>query len=225
MERTDRTQPEGDRRTERVIETFAPATSSEARALVVSFLAALRRWNKKLDLTAAKTEDELVDLFVADAAVLASRIAPDLEVCDVGVGAGAPGFVLALLRPDLRLTLIEPLAKRTSFLRTFWATECDKHAPHVRILLEPVAQAQSRDERFDVALSRATFEPTIWLETSRALLRAAQPHRAPAYSVLLHAREAAPAAPAGLEQTAEQRYIWPLTKRERQLTEYTVRKA
>ena len=40
------------------------------------------------------------------------------RVVDVGTGAGAPGLALALLRPDLRVTLVEPLGKRAAFLRT-----------------------------------------------------------------------------------------------------------
>jgi 16S rRNA (guanine527-N7)-methyltransferase len=40
-----------------------------------------------------------------------------VTVCDVGSGAGLPGIPLALVRPDLRITLLEPLLRRTNFLR------------------------------------------------------------------------------------------------------------
>lgn len=216
----DSSEPQTERRVGVVVDAFAKDTSAASRALVVQFLATLRQWNKKLDLTAAKTEDELVDLFVADAAVLAGLLAPGQRVCDVGAGAGAPGFVLALLRPDLQLTLIEPLAKRTSFLRTFWATHAATHAPSLRLWLEPVATAKARGDRFDVAVSRATFEPTVWLETGRDLLRPAQPNQQSPLVVLLHAKEDAPPGPPGLERSEGQRYVWPLTQRERQLTRY-----
>lgn len=214
----DTTEPHTERRVDAVVDAFAADTSAVSRALILQFLASLRQWNKKLDLTAAKTEDELVDLFVADAAQLAAILPRDQRVCDVGAGAGAPGFVLALLRPDLQLTLIEPLAKRTSFLRTFWATHASQHAPSLRLLLEPVAAAEARGDRFDVALSRATFEPVRWLETARELLRPDQPNVPAPFAVLLHAKEDAPAAPAGLRKFDERRYVWPLTQRERQLT-------
>jgi len=39
-----------------------------------------------------------------------------VDVCDVGSGAGLPGLVLAIRRPDLRVTLVEPLLRRTAFL-------------------------------------------------------------------------------------------------------------
>jgi len=53
---------------------------------------------------------------VFNCAVLAPVFAADATVADVGSGAGLPGLVLALSRPDLRLTLIEPLRRRAVFL-------------------------------------------------------------------------------------------------------------
>ncbi len=49
-------------------------------------------------------------------AVLGELIDPGLAVVDVGSGAGLPGIVLAIVRPDLRVTLLEPLARRVAFL-------------------------------------------------------------------------------------------------------------
>jgi 16S rRNA (guanine527-N7)-methyltransferase len=47
-----------------------------------------------------------------------SEVVPDgVTVCDVGSGAGLPGIPLALTRPDLQITLLEPLLRRTNFLR------------------------------------------------------------------------------------------------------------
>jgi len=53
---------------------------------------------------------------VFNCAVLAPLFAADATVADVGSGAGLPGVVLALSRPDLRITLIEPLQRRAAFL-------------------------------------------------------------------------------------------------------------
>ena len=49
-------------------------------------------------------------------AVLADAIPEGSVVCDLGSGAGLPGLVLAIARPDLRVTLVEPLLRRTTFL-------------------------------------------------------------------------------------------------------------
>lgn len=86
------------------------------RALGV-WLDALAEWNAKIDLTAAKDERALAWLMLADAMMLARAMPANATVVDVGTGAGAPGLALAILRPDLRVTLCEPLAKRAAFLR------------------------------------------------------------------------------------------------------------
>ncbi|MEV4810252.1 16S rRNA (guanine(527)-N(7))-methyltransferase RsmG [Micromonospora avicenniae] len=56
------------------------------------------------------------DRHLLNCAAVAERIPKGIEVLDVGSGAGLPGLVLAIARPDLAVTLIEPLARRTSFL-------------------------------------------------------------------------------------------------------------
>ena len=48
--------------------------------------------------------------------VVADLIAEESTVCDVGSGAGLPGLVLAIRRPDISMTLLEPLLRRTAFL-------------------------------------------------------------------------------------------------------------
>jgi len=58
----------------------------------------------------------LWDRHLVNCALLGRAISSDLDVCDIGSGAGLPGLVLALSRPDLRVTLVEPLLRRTTFL-------------------------------------------------------------------------------------------------------------
>lgn len=53
---------------------------------------------------------------LVNCALLGNAIESDVEVCDIGSGAGLPGIVLAIARPDLHLTLVEPLLRRTTFL-------------------------------------------------------------------------------------------------------------
>src|SRR4051812_44089335 len=81
-------------------------------------------WKAKMDLTAAKTPEELVDLTFADAMALFGHgeLRADEEWLDVGSGSGAPGFPLALLEPRLRVSLLEPMQKRVAFLRTLVGT-------------------------------------------------------------------------------------------------------
>ncbi len=49
-------------------------------------------------------------------AVVTDLIDADTSVCDIGSGAGLPGLVMAIRRADLRVTLVEPLLRRTTFL-------------------------------------------------------------------------------------------------------------
>jgi 16S rRNA (guanine527-N7)-methyltransferase len=88
----------------------APAASLDA------YLEHLARWADRTSLTGARSAEERVALLVAPVLpALAYVEGPDL--LDVGSGNGSPGLVLALLRPELRVTLLEPRQKRWAFLR------------------------------------------------------------------------------------------------------------
>lgn len=58
----------------------------------------------------------LWDRHVLNCAVLAELLPADATLCDVGSGAGLPGIPVALARPDVSVTLLEPLLRRTTFL-------------------------------------------------------------------------------------------------------------
>ena len=61
------------------------------------------------------------DRHVLNCAVVADLVPPNARVLDIGSGAGLPGIPLALARPDLRIVLVEPLARRVEWLRTVLA--------------------------------------------------------------------------------------------------------
>jgi 16S rRNA (guanine527-N7)-methyltransferase len=58
----------------------------------------------------------LWDRHIINSAVIRDIFAPATSLADVGAGAGLPGVVLAISRPDLQITLIEPLLRRCAFL-------------------------------------------------------------------------------------------------------------
>ncbi|MBX3206500.1 MAG: class I SAM-dependent methyltransferase [Labilithrix sp.] len=180
---------------------------------IEGWLDLLRQWNRRIDLTAARSDDELVDLMLADALVLARRepallIPEGASVVDVGTGAGAPGLALALLRPDLRVTLVEPLAKRISFLRTVIGTlgRTDIVLRRERVL----DVVQSSPGAWDVAMSRATLAPAEWTPLALKL--------APSAWTLL-AREEPPEIP-GAKLAEDVAYTWPLTGAARRAVRY-----
>jgi 16S rRNA (guanine527-N7)-methyltransferase len=61
--------------------------------------------------------DRLWDRHILNSAAVEELLGADERIADIGSGAGLPGIPLALARPDLRLTLIEPLLRRSEFLR------------------------------------------------------------------------------------------------------------
>ncbi|WP_226361464.1 16S rRNA (guanine(527)-N(7))-methyltransferase RsmG [Pseudonocardia sp. ICBG1142] len=67
-------------------------------------------------LIGPRERDRLWDRHVLNCAVLGEVVPADARVADVGSGAGLPGIPLALARPDLRIVLIEPLARRVEWL-------------------------------------------------------------------------------------------------------------
>lgn len=67
-------------------------------------------------LIGPRERDRIWDRHLLNCAVVAELIPPGAHVADLGSGAGLPGVPLALARPDLVVTLIEPMARRTAFL-------------------------------------------------------------------------------------------------------------
>ena len=190
-----------------VAEADALSARSGGAAHVDQWLKLMIEWNARIDLTAARTEGELCDLMLADALALASRIPQGASVVDVGSGAGAPGLPLAFVRPDLRVTLVEPLAKRISFLRTVIGT-----VSRADVRLERARGEQVAGE-WDVAISRATLPPPAWLA-----LGATRITRNGSVWVLL-AKEDAPAHPE-MHVVEEMEYAWPATGVTRRAVRY-----
>lgn len=91
----------------------------------------------------------LWDRHLGNCAVLAPLLPAGASVADVGSGAGLPGLVLAIARPDIRVTLIEPLLRRTTFL-----LEAVTALALTNVVVHR-ARAENVDERFDVVASRA----------------------------------------------------------------------
>ena len=73
------------------------------------YLRMLQEWNSRMDLTAVQEEGEMLDRhFIDSLTVLRTDLIPENScMIDVGTGAGFPGLVLALARPDIRVTLMD----------------------------------------------------------------------------------------------------------------------
>jgi 16S rRNA (guanine527-N7)-methyltransferase len=180
-----------------------------SRTGVLAWLERLQEWNARIDLTAARSPEELVDLMLADALVLSGQVPRQARIVDVGTGAGAPGLALALLRPDLVVTLVEPVGKRAAFLRTALGAAGRADVTIDRVRGEALASRRA----WDVALSRATLGPQTWLDLAVTLA-------APGGSVwVLLAKDDAPVNPRARAQE-DLAYTWPLTGAARRAVRY-----
>lgn len=196
---------------ERVSSDLSFPLSAEARLGIGTWLERLEEWNARIDLTAARSREELVDLMLADALVLAARVPRGGRVVDVGTGAGAPGLPLALARDDLQVTLVEPMGKRVSFLRTVLGAVGRADVPIERGRGDVLAGRGG----FDVAVSRATLPPADWLDLGTDLV-------VPGGQVwALLANDAPPGHPRAT-LVEEHAYAWPLTSAKRRALVYRV---
>ncbi|KQK18790.1 uncharacterized protein LOC100824367 isoform X2 [Brachypodium distachyon] len=172
--------------------TSSAAASSSATPLspaqqrqVTLYVDALLDWNQRMNLTAVTDEAEVMTRHVEDSLA----VLPPLErayraqstshggdmggisLIDVGSGAGLPGLILAVARPSWKITLLESMRKRCTFL---------EHAVEVMELsnvdvlcdrAENVGQSHDFREAFDVAAARAVAELKILAEYCLPLVR------------------------------------------------------
>ena len=101
-------------------------------------------------LLGPREAERLWDRHVLNSAALSGLIAPGSAVADVGSGAGLPGIPLALLRPDLQMTLIEPLLRRSTFL-----TEAVGTLGVVDRVEVVRSRAEDHHQTYDVVVARA----------------------------------------------------------------------
>lgn len=94
----------------------AAAVFGDRLALAVQYAGLLAGPGVERGLIGPRETPRLWERHVLNCAGLAELIAPDESVMDLGSGAGLPGLVLAIARPDLRLTLVEPLLRRATYL-------------------------------------------------------------------------------------------------------------
>jgi 16S rRNA (guanine527-N7)-methyltransferase len=118
-------------------------------------------WNKRVNLTAITDYEEVQRKHFLDSLTLVPALEDmswskgDFLLLDVGTGAGVPGIPLKILLPQVRLVLLESVAKKTAFLQHI--VNC-LDLDHVEVLTgraEDIAHQENYRERFDLVVSRA----------------------------------------------------------------------
>lgn len=142
--------------------------SSQRLPLVEAYAASLADAGVVRGLIGPREVPRLWERHLLNCAVLASEIGDGATVCDIGSGAGLPGLVLALHRPDLQVTLVEPLLRRTTYLNEV-VDELDLDNVEV---IRGRADSLHGSRTFDVVTSRAVAPLDRLLTWSMPLVHA-----------------------------------------------------
>lgn len=125
----------------------------------------LAEWNEKMNLTAITDESGVALKHFADSLSLLNfvDIPQNSSLADVGTGAGFPGVVLKIARPDIKLTLIDSLNKRLVFLGEVCA-QLGIEAELIHSRAEDGARDEKLRESFDFVASRAVARMNVLSE-------------------------------------------------------------
>lgn len=133
------------------------------------YAALLVEYNQKVNLTAITDAEGIEDRHFIDSLLLAARPEVCGRMVDVGTGAGFPGIVAKLFRPELDLTLMEPTGKRVDFLK-YACSALGVEAEFAKERAEEAARKIWR-EQFDVASARAVAALPVLCEYCLPLVR------------------------------------------------------
>lgn len=141
------------------------ALGAKEQANLLAYLVLLRKWNKIYNLTAIRDENKMVSHHLLDSIAVVPYLWAGSWL-DVGSGAGLPGIVLAVMRPDWPVTLLDSNSKKTSFVQQA-IIELDLQ--NVRVHCARVEDWKPT-EKFDGIISRAFSELGVFLSSTQHLL-------------------------------------------------------
>ena len=133
---------------------------------LLNYLALLQKWNKVYNLTAIRTPELMVSNHLLDSLAVVPYLWPGRWL-DVGSGAGLPGIVLAIVRPDWSFTLLDSNSKKTSFIQQ---ASIELGLANVDVRCERI-EAWRDEEKFDGIISRAFAETAEFVSLTRHLLK------------------------------------------------------
>lgn len=147
--------------------------STEKQAKLIAYLLLIDKWNKVHNLTAVRDPLEMVTLHLLDSL----SVLPHVQVLaaknllDVGAGAGLPSIPLAICLPELQVTAIDSVQKKTSFMRQVKGElglgNFNVEAGRVEALKK---EAFNNGLGFDVIISRAFSEIGLFVKLTKHLL-------------------------------------------------------
>ncbi|SNR81093.1 16S rRNA m(7)G-527 methyltransferase [Methylobacillus rhizosphaerae] len=139
--------------------------SPEVVDKLLAYLALLVKWNKVHNLTAVRDPEDMVTLHLLDSLTVLPHV-PSGRLLDVGSGAGLPGIVLAICRPDLNVTTIDAVQKKASFMRQ---VKAELQINNLQVVAGRVEQLKP-EQPFDAVISRAFSEIALFIKLTRHLI-------------------------------------------------------
>jgi len=132
----------------------------------ITYLEELKKWNGAYNLTALKTDRDIIIKHFLDSLLFAKALPPEvLTLADIGSGAGFPGIPIKIMFPDLTVFLIEPTQKKAIFLRHI----CSKlRLKNVEIIDKRIEEVKGL--QVDVAVTRALYSVKEFIQKTKDIL-------------------------------------------------------
>ena len=146
-------------------ETLLEGYFQENQKKIDRYVEILKSWGIDRGLIGPREGERIWDRHIANCLPVTTLIPQEVKVADIGSGAGLPGIVIALARPDLEVTLIEPLQRRVDFLNEV-ITELDLHISVIR------GKSESVKKSFEIVTARAVAPLPKLLAISWHLVKA-----------------------------------------------------
>ncbi len=140
--------------------------SAAQQEQLLDYLALMNKWNSVYNLTSLRDPMQMVTHHLLDSLAAVPAFASARNVLDVGAGGGLPGIVLAICRPDMKLSMIDTVHKKTAFLKQ---VKAELELANVTVHTMKV-QDLAVSDKFDVITSRAFADLSDFLEWSGHLL-------------------------------------------------------
>jgi 16S rRNA (guanine527-N7)-methyltransferase len=148
------------------VQSLGLALNDSQFARLMDYLTLLSKWNAVYNLTAVRDPRQMVTQHLLDSLAAVPAFSGARTVLDVGAGGGLPGIVLAIARPDIHVSLIDTVHKKTAFLTQ---TKAELGLTNATIHTGRVEQLKV-EEKFDVITSRAFAELADFINWSGQLL-------------------------------------------------------